>query len=150
MSLIAEKEMRKILISLIITFFITVSVFAQGIDFTTYDVLAKCGDVTVVVKNNDYRMVVGPLKRSTTSFMLGNTKDQAEEAIDKLIEVIEKDQIIRERRTILFCGVPLNFYAVGSGKKVRYLFQRTDSSVKIEITVTDCQTLKQSLSVLSL
>lgn len=54
--------MKKIIfISLLLT--ITLSLFAQIVDFTTYDVVAKACDVTIIAKDNDYRMIVGSVKK---------------------------------------------------------------------------------------
>lgn len=40
-----------------------------------YDVIAKAGNVTVLVKDNDYRMVVGSLKKPKATFLLGYSKE---------------------------------------------------------------------------
>ena len=56
----------------------TVSMFAQKtIDFTTYDVVAKAGDVTIIVKDNDWRMVVGSVKKPKMNMQFGYSKEQA-------------------------------------------------------------------------
>ncbi|MBR0262317.1 MAG: hypothetical protein IJQ60_00365 [Prevotella sp.] len=55
--------MKKLLLMLVLMLN-AVSMSAQKtIDFTTYDVVAKAGDVSIIVKDNDWRMVVGSLKK---------------------------------------------------------------------------------------
>ena len=55
----------------------TISISAQKVDFTTYDVVAKAGDVSVIVKDNDYRMVVGSVKKPKLNMLMGYSKEQA-------------------------------------------------------------------------
>lgn len=140
--------MKRLLFVSIILITVVVSVLAQKIDYTTYDVIAKTQNVTIIVKNNDYRMVIGSLKKPKTSFLLGNSAEQVKQYIDKLTETIERDQHIREKRMILFCGVPLSFSARGTGKNVRYCFQRIDNSLKFELKVADVKAITQCIETL--
>lgn len=58
----------------------------KTIDFTTYDVVAKAGDVTIIVKDNDYRMVVGSLKKPKLNMVMGYSKEQAASKIDRILD----------------------------------------------------------------
>lgn len=49
----------------------SITAYSQKVDFTTYDVVAKAGDVTIIVKDNDYRMIVGSVKKPKLNMMMG-------------------------------------------------------------------------------
>ena len=53
--------MKKLLLCLIMIALSAITSFAQKADYTKYTVLAQTDDVSIVVKGNDYRMVVGRL-----------------------------------------------------------------------------------------
>lgn len=61
------------------------------IDYTTDDVMAKAGNVTVLVKDGDEHMAVGPLKRPKATFLLGYTKEQAAQRYERLLETTSKE-----------------------------------------------------------
>ena len=59
--------------------------FAQKVDYKTFDVIAKRGNVSIVEKDNDYRIVVGLLNKPRTVFLLDYSKEQALLKIKRLI-----------------------------------------------------------------
>lgn len=64
----------------------TISISAQKVDFTTYDVVAKAGDVSVIVKDNDYRMIIGSVKKPKLNMLMGYSKDQAINRINGILD----------------------------------------------------------------
>lgn len=98
--------MKKIIfISLLLT--ISLSLFAQKTDFTTYDVIAKADDVTIIVKDNDYRMIIGSVKKPKLNMLMGYSKDQAINRIDCILNFSKEDI---PRRIGMFLFVVFCFY----------------------------------------
>lgn len=77
---------------------------AQKVDYRTFEVIAKSGNISIVVKDNDYRMVVGSINKPKTVFLLGYSKEQASLKIRRLIRICENDQytFVREEGAVKF------------------------------------------------
>lgn len=75
---------------------------AQKADYTKYEVIAQTNDVAIVVKDNDYRMVVGPLKKPKTVFLLGYSKEQAAQRLQQFIEQADKAELTGNELTARF------------------------------------------------
>ena len=124
----------------------TLSAIGQPVDFTTYDVIAKRGDVSVIVKGDDYRMVVGSLKKPKINLMLGNTKEQAASWIERIATFSAKSSNYAERdRMVALCGVPFFFSVSGAGEDEKYSFKAENSRVQFSLTAKDCRLLKEAL-----
>lgn len=64
----------------------------QGmVDYAEFEVLGRRGDVTMVVKDDDYRMVVGKMKKPGAVLLLGYSREQAQQRFLKLLREIEKE-----------------------------------------------------------
>lgn len=122
-----------------------VTAFAQKIDYTTYDVLAKAGNANVLVKDNDYRMVVGSLKKPKTTFLLGYSKEQAVQKFERLLEITSKKIYSKEHRHVNFCSVGFYMSNKGKGDNERYLFEKDGERVKFELSKEDVLTFKKSI-----
>ena len=135
----------KKLIILMVLMLNAVSMSAQkAIDFTTYDVIAKAGDVTIIVKDNDYRMVVGSLKKPKLNMVMGYTKEQAASKIDRILDFsIEK--YTKNGRNVSVCGVMFLLNITGEGESEKYHFVAVDKKVKFKLSVKDCNELKESI-----
>lgn len=108
--------------------------FAQKADYTKYDVIAQANDVSVVVKDNDYRMVVGPLKKPKTVFLLGHSKDQVAQRFKQFLEQADNKNYSKKNRPITFCGVNLQLTAMDSkAEDVIYDILREDSNVRFRL-----------------
>ena len=122
-----------------------VSMFAQKtIDFTTYGVVAKTGDVTIIVKDNDYRMVVGSLKKPKLNMVMGYTKEQAASKIDRILD-FSKEGYTKKDRNVSVCGVMFLLNITGEGDNEKYHFIAVDKKGKFELSVKDCLLLKKSI-----
>lgn len=129
--------------SLLLT--ITLSAFAQKtIDFTTYDVIAKAGDVTVIVKDNDYRMVVGSLKKPKLNMLMGYTKEQAASKIDRILD-FSKEGYTKKNRNVSVCGVLFLLTITGEGDNETYHFEASDLKGKFDLSVKDCKQFKKAI-----
>ena len=103
--------------------------FAQKVDYKTFDVIAKSGNVSILVKDKDYRMVVGSLNNPKTVFLLGYSKEHALLKIKRLIRTCEDDQYTKDNRQISFWGTALHCSVkVKDGKQ--YKFVREDDQEK--------------------
>ena len=122
----------KKLIILMMLMLNAVSMFAQKTtDFTTYDVLAKAGDVSIIVKDNDWRMVVGSLKKSKLNMLMGYSKEQAVSTIDRILD-FSKSNYTKNNRNVSVCGVMFLLTITGDGDNEKCHFDATD---KISILI---------------
>ena len=117
---------------------ISLSMFAQKtINYTTYDVIAKAGNVTVLVKDNDYRMVVGSLKKPKITFLLGYTNEQAAQKFERLLEITGYENYSRDDRQFNFCGVGFHLAIKGSGDKERYYFAKDGEKIGFDLSKSE-------------
>ena len=126
---------------------VVVTAFAQGktVDFTTYDVVAKKGNVTFITKGDDWRMIVGSLKKPKQIFLLGYSKEQAANSFDRIIELGSNDRYTNKDRNISFCGFAMRVTVTGTGDSEKYLFVTDDSKVRFPLTRSDCFQIKDSI-----
>ena len=138
--------MKKVLMICVMLVTMIVTAAAQKtIDYTTYDVVAKAGNVTVLVKDNDYRMVVGSLKKPKISLLLGYSKEQAGQKFDRLLDITGNNNYSAADRQIIFCGVGFHLRIKGSGDKERYSLAKDGENVSFELSENDICSLKKSL-----
>lgn len=120
----------KKLIIIMVLMLNAVSMFAQKtIDFTTYDVVAKAGDVTIIVNDNDWRMVVGSLKKPKINMQFGYSKEQATSRIDRILD-FSKDGYSKKDRNVSVGGVFFQLTITGEGENEKYHFVAVDSKGK--------------------
>lgn len=115
------------------------------IDYNTYDVIASSGNITVVAKEKDYRMIVGPIKKPTTIFLLGYTTEFAETKIERLITVCGNDKHSKKNRDISFCGIPLHYSVIGTGDAEQYSFIGDLDKVKFVLAKKDILEIQKQL-----
>lgn len=136
--------MKKVLMICVLLTTMIVSAVAQTTDFTTYQVVARAGDVTVIVKDNDYRMVVGSLKKPKLNMVMGYTKEQACSKIDRILD-FSKEGYTKNNRNVSVCGVMFLLNITGEGDSEKYLFTAVDKKGKFDLSVSDCKQLIQSI-----
>lgn len=121
--------------------------FSQKVDYKTFDVIAKSGNVSIVVKDNDYRMVVGSLKKPKTVFLLGYSKEQASLKIKRLIRICENDKYTKNNRRISFCGCVLHCSVKEKGGQEQYTFVREEGAVKFVLKRGDLLVIREALEM---
>lgn len=122
--------MKKLILSVVLIALSAFTSFAQKADYTKYTVLAQTDDVSIVVKGSDYRMVIGPLRKPKTVFLLGYSKEQAAQRLKQFIEQADNKNYSKKNRQVTFCGVNLQLTAVDSkAEDVIYDILREDSNV---------------------
>lgn len=126
--------MKKLLLSVVMIALSAITSFAQKADYTKYDVIVQTNDVSIVVKDNDYRMVVGPLKKPKTVFLLGYSKEQAAQRLQQFIEQADNKNYSKKNRPVTFCGVNLLLTAMDSkAEDVIYEILREDRNVRFRL-----------------
>lgn len=137
--------MKKVIMICAMLVTMVVTAFAQKTtDFTTYDVVAKAGDVSIIVKDNDYRMVVGSLKNPKLNMIMGYTKEQAASKIDRILN-FSKENYTKKNRNVSVCGVMFLLNITGDGDNKKYLFAAVDKHGWFDLSLRDCKQLKQSI-----
>lgn len=122
-----------------------VSMLAQNtIDFASYDKVGKTGDVTIIVKDNDYRMVVGTLKKPKHNMVMGYTKEQATSKIDRILD-FSYESYTKKDRNVSVCGVMFLLNITGESDNENYYFVAVDKKVMFKLSVKDCNELKESI-----
>lgn len=138
----------KKLIVLMVLMLNAVSMFAQKtVDFTTYDVVAKAGNVSIIVKDNDWRMVVGSLKKPKLNMVMGYTKEQASSTIDRILE-FSKSNYTKKERNVSVCGVMFLLTISGEGENEKFHFDATDKKTRFDLSVKDCKSFKDYIEQL--
>ena len=112
---------------------------AQKPDFSSNEIIARSGNVQIVVKDNYYRMVVGALDRPTKAFLLGYSGSHAASSIECLLDAADDDHYTRTDRQICFCGMGLLLTIDGAGEDENYTF--TDENGKARFTLSRRQLL---------
>lgn len=137
--------MKKLLIITIVIVTSVISAVAQKtVDFTAYDVVAKVGDASIIVKDNDYRMVVGSLKNPKLNMIMGFSKEQAVSKIDRILN-FSKEGYTKKNRNVSVCGVMFLLNITGEGENEKYHFDAVDKTVKFDLSAKDYLQLKKSL-----
>ena len=130
--------MKKLIVTVTILLLSTLTSFAQKTDYTKYNVIAQTKDVTVIVKDNDYRMVVGQLKKPKTVFFLGYSKEQAAQRFHHLLEQADNKSYSSNYRQIRFCGANLQMTTPDiKADDVIYNFLLSDKNVRYTLNKSD-------------
>lgn len=130
--------MKQLIVTVTILLLSTLTSFAQRTDYTKYNVIAQTKDVTVIVKDNDYRMVVGQLKKPKTVFFLGYSKEQAAQRFHHLLEQADNKSYSSNYRQIRFCGANLQMTVTDTkADDAIYDFIMVDNNVKYSLNKSD-------------
>ena len=137
--------MKQLIITIALILLSTITSFAQKTDYTTYNVITQTKEVSIVVKDNDYRMVVGQLKKPKTTFFLGYSKEQAAQRLHNLLEQADNKNYKSKHRQVRFCGNQLQVTITDSkaddviydfaieGSKVKFTLNKSDIERSIEL-----------------
>ena len=140
--------MKPILLALTLLIATAIPGFAQKVDYRTFDVVARSGNIAVVVKDNDYRMVVGSLIKPKTVFLLGYSKEQAALKIKRLIKICENENYVKKDSRVSFCTVVLHLSLKEKDGKERYTIVREDDGTKFIIVKEALQSVKGALEII--
>ena len=107
---------------------------AQKPDFSSNEIIARSGNVQIVVKDNYYRMVVGALERPSKAFLLGYSGSHAAQTIEGLLDAADDDHYTRTNRQICFCGMGLLLTIDGAGENENYTFVDENGKARFNLS----------------
>ena len=122
----------------------TTSMLAQTTDFTTYDVVAKSGNVSIIVKDNDYHMIVGSTKKPKLNMSMGFSKEHAISCVDRIIDFSSEDYTKKNRNVSLY-GMMFFLTITGQGENETFHFVEPGKKVKFALSTKDCIQFKKSI-----
>ena len=117
-------RMKRLLLVWVMVFGLGMPGWGQGVvDYAEFEVLGTRGDVTMVVKDNDYRMGVGKLKKPGAVFLLGYSREQAQQRVEIFLREIVRESQTDKLHQIVFCGTRMSFNTSGTGEEAVYTFR---------------------------
>ena len=122
----------------------TTSMLAQTTDYTTYDVVAKSGNVSIIVKDNDYHMIVGTTKKPKLNMTMGFSKEQAISFVDRILDFSSEDYTKKNRNVSLY-GVMFLLTITGQGENETFHFMEPGKKVKFALRTKDLNHFKKSI-----
>ena len=118
------------------------SMLAQTTDLTTYNVVAKSGNVSIIVKDNDYHMIVGSTKKPKLNMTMGYSKENAISFIDYILD-FSKDNYTKKNRNVSLYGVMFLLTITGQGENETFYFVEPAKKVKFALSTKDCIQFKE-------
>ena len=137
--------MKNLVLSVAVLLTACLNVFGQRTGAAAYELVVKCGTVSVYVGDNEFRMVIGSIQNPKASFLLGVHPETAACQMDRIVREGAKEVASGVKRTFQFCGEPFIFKVSGSGDKRKYSFQGLDTPVKFTLTEEDVQSIKSAI-----
>ena len=120
------------------------SMSAQTTDYTTYDIVAKSGNVSIIVKDNDYHMIVGSTKKPKLNMTMGYSKENALSFIDYILD-FSNDDYTKKNRNVSLYGVMFLLTITGQGEHETLHFVEPGKNVKFALSTKDLNHFKKSI-----
>ena len=120
------------------------SMLAQTNNLTTYDVVAKSGNVSIIVKDNDYHMIVGSTKKPKLNMTMGYSKENAISFIDYILD-FSKDHYTKKNRNVSLYGVMFLLTITGQGEHETFHFVEPGKKVKFALTTKDLNQFRKAI-----
>ena len=120
------------------------SMLAQTNNLTTYDVVAKSGNVSIIVKDNDYHMIVGSTKKPKLNMTMGYSKEHAMSFIDYILD-FSNDDYTKKNRNVSLYGVMFLLTITGQGENETFYFVEPGKKVKFALSTKDINHFKKSI-----
>ena len=120
------------------------SMSAQTTNLTTYEVVAKSGNVSIIVKDNDYHMIVGTTKKPKLNMTMGFSKEQATSFVDRIIDFSSEDYTKKNRNVSLY-GMMFFLTITGQGENEIFHFVEPGKKVKFALSTKDLNQFKKAI-----
>ena len=120
------------------------SMLAQTTDLTTFDVIANSGNVSIIVKDNDYHMIIGSTKKPKLNMIMGYSKEHAMSFIDYILDFSNEDYT-RKDRNVSMCGLMFFLTITGQGEHETFHFVEPGKKVKFALSTKDLNHFKKSI-----
>ena len=138
------RRLRGGLFLLLFLFLHTTSMLAQTTDLTTYDVVAKSGNVSIIVKDSDYHMIVGSTKKPKLNMTMGYSKENAISFIDYILD-FSKDNYTKKNRNVSLYGVMFLLTITSQGEHETFHFVEPGKKVKFALSTKGLNQFKKSI-----
>ena len=120
------------------------SMLAQTTDLATYNVVAKSGNVSIIVKDNDYHMIVGATKKPKLNMSMGYSKENALSFIDYILS-FSNDDYTKKNRNVSMYGVMFLLTITGKGENETFHFVEPGKKVKFALSTKDLNQFKKAI-----
>ncbi len=120
------------------------SMSAQTTDLTTYNVVAKSGNISIIVKDNDYHMIIGATKKPKLNMTMGYSKENALSFIDYILD-FSNDDYTKKNRNVSLYGVMFLLTITGQGEHETFHFAEPGKKVKFALSTKDCIQFKKAI-----
>ena len=120
------------------------SMLAQTNNLTTYDVVAKSGNVSIIVKDNDYHMIVGSTKKPKLNMTMGYSKENALSFIDYILD-FSNDDYTKKNRNVSMYGMMFFLTITGQGEHETFHFVEPEKKVKFALSTKDLNLFKKAI-----
>ena len=117
---------------------------AQTTGFTTYDVVAKSGNVSIIVKDNDYRMIVGAIKKPKLNMPMDYSKENAISFVDRILD-FSNENYTRKDSNVSMYGMMFFLTITGQGENETFHFVEPEKKVKFTLSTKDLNQFKKSI-----
>lgn len=119
--------------------------FGQGVDFSTYELVAKQGNVSIIAGNNEYRLIVGSTKKPKASLFLGVHPEAAAAQLERISVQGKKENPSGEERVFLLCGEPFSMKTSGADSLMVYSFRAVNGPAKFSLSEKDVRAFKKAI-----
>ncbi len=121
------------------------SVFGREGSFATYELVARRGNVSVVTRNGEYRMLVGVGRRPHRSLLLGTTPETAASQIDYIAEMGADENYTSRDRIVPLCGECFFLNVSGRKDAKHYSFRGIDRRIRFELSEEEVRELREEI-----
>ena len=138
----------KKLIIVILSCLLSLIAFGQEVDFSTYDRVINRGKVTIVCQNQEYRMIVGSLKKPRMSLLLGDGPELAVGNLNRVIAFAKNQQEVVSAETkvsFVFCGELFTLSFSGPDSNRVASFSGTNTPARFSLSMMDIKEIVEAI-----
>ena len=139
----------KRLIIVFLSCIMSLMAFGQEVDISTYDRVITKGKVTIVCHKQEYRMIVGSLKKPRMSLLLGDAPELAVGNLNRIIEFVNNQSKAESEGTkvsYVFCGELFALSISGPESNRVIVFEGMNSPARFSLHVLDVKAMKQEIA----
>ena len=136
----------KKLIIVFLSCIMSLMAFGQEVDFSTYDRVITKGKVTIVCHDQEYRMIVGSLKKPRMSLLLGDAPELAVGNLNRIIDFAKNRPEAESAETkvpFVFCGESFSLSFSGPESNRVASFSGTNTPARFSLSMNDLKEIIQ-------
>ena len=119
--------------------------YGQEVDFTTYKQLIKRGKGIIVCQKDEYRMIIGSLKKPIMSMLIGTSPVTAVGCLDNIIRKGKDELLINRIETVGLGGIRFFLTASGPSENRLFSFSGLNDPVKFKLCEQDIIVMKAAI-----